>query len=125
MPDLGAHFRCLSPQLLVSDLEGALAFYTEVLGFAKNFQVEDWYAGVGCKEGSIHLKRVDAIDHERQRQMREAEHLHVTIGVGDIADYYEAVQAAGAEIIQPLRTLPYGTEFYVADPDGNLIGFLE
>jgi hypothetical protein len=24
-----------------------------------------------------------------------------------------------------LRDMPYGKEFYVADPDGNIIGFLE
>lgn len=29
------------------------------------------------------------------------------------------------EIIQPLRTIPYGKEFYITDPDGYIIGFLE
>jgi hypothetical protein len=28
------------------------------------------------------------------------------------------------EIIQPLRAMPYGKEFYIADPDGYIIGFL-
>ena len=32
---------------------------------------------------------------------------------------------AGAPFSVPLRTMPYGTEFYVRDPDGYILGFVE
>jgi hypothetical protein len=28
-------------------------------------------------------------------------------------------------IVQPLRAMPYGKEFYIADPDGYILSFLE
>lgn len=33
--------------------------------------------------------------------------------------------AAGAPFSVPLRTMPYGGEFYVRDPDGYIIGFVQ
>jgi predicted enzyme related to lactoylglutathione lyase len=29
------------------------------------------------------------------------------------------------KITQPLRTMPYGTEFYISDPDGYVLAFLD
>jgi predicted enzyme related to lactoylglutathione lyase len=29
------------------------------------------------------------------------------------------------QIVQPLREMPYGTEFYISDPDGYIISFIE
>lgn len=34
------------------------------------------------------------------------------------------ISGRSVEIIQPLRTMPYGKEFYVADTDGHVIAFL-
>lgn len=46
----------MSPQLLVSDIDRAIQFYTKKLCFAIDFRYEDFYAGI-IKDGcSIHLK---------------------------------------------------------------------
>ena len=33
--------------------------------------------------------------------------------------------AAGARFSMPLCTMPYGKEFYVRDPDGYILGFVQ
>jgi predicted enzyme related to lactoylglutathione lyase len=35
------------------------------------------------------------------------------------------VSDIGANITQPLRNMPYGTAFYMADPDGHILAFIE
>jgi hypothetical protein len=38
---------------------------------------------------------------------------------------YEEFSNKSVEFAQSLRDMPYGKEFYVADPDANIIAFLE
>jgi len=45
--------------------------------------------------------------------------------VQGIEDLYEEYSARSVEFAQPLRDMAYGKEFYIADPDGYIIGFLE
>ena len=47
------------------------------------------------------------------------------ISVDSVEDLYEELSKNAIEFVQSLRDMPYGKEFYVADPDGNIIGFLE
>jgi len=114
----------MSPQLLVSDLESSIEFYTEKLGFDLDFRHEDFYAGV-IKEGySIHLKLGSPASDERQSK-RDNEDLDIVFSVQGIEDLYEEYSTRSVEFTQPLRAMAYGKEFYVADPDGYILGFLE
>jgi catechol 2,3-dioxygenase-like lactoylglutathione lyase family enzyme len=114
----------MSPQLLVSDLDSSMAFYTEKLGFDVDFRHEDFYSGV-IKEGySIHLKLGSPLRDERQNK-RDNEDLDIVFSVQGIEDLYEEYSARSVEFTQPLRDMAYGKEFYVVDPDGYLLGFLE
>ena len=113
----------MSPQFVVSDIEDSIRFYTEELGFELNFRYEDFYAGLNCNGHSIHLKSGEVFVSERKNK-REQEHLDITFGVLDIEKVYEEVCKKEIEVVQQLRTMPYGKEFYVSDPDGYLIGFL-
>jgi catechol 2,3-dioxygenase-like lactoylglutathione lyase family enzyme len=116
----------MSPQLLVADLERSIEFYTRMLDFTLDFRYEDFYAGL-TKEGfSIHLK-VDNYSPEQQLEQRSEnnQNLEITFSVTHIDQLYHALSAKGMTFAQPLRKMPYGTEFYIADPDGNLIAFLE
>lgn len=114
----------MSPQFLVTDLDRSIDFYTKTLGFDLDFRYEDFYSGV-IKDGhSIHLKLGEPSIEERQSK-RENEDLDVVFSVQGIEDLYEELLNRSVEFVQPLRDMAYGKEFYVADPDGYIIAFLE
>ena len=110
---------CMSPQLIVSDINRSLAFYTQKLGFTVNFRQEDFYAGIGCSGQSIHLKCGDPCREERERK-RKLQDIDIVFGVTDLDAFYEEVLSKKVEITQPLREMPYGREFYFSDPDGYI-----
>jgi predicted enzyme related to lactoylglutathione lyase len=114
----------MSPQLRVADVERAIEFYTEKLGFKVDFRYEDFYAGI-VKDGySIHLK---IAEHpiEQKSQHEDSDPLEILFSVDHIHDLYKELSGKSVRVIQPLREMPYGIEFYIADPDGNVIAFLE
>src|SRR5262245_42643293 len=116
--------RKMSPQLLVTDIERAIEFYTKNLGFNVDFLYEDFYAGI-IKDGfSIHLK-MDKPSIDQKQNKRASEHLDIIFSVEQIENLYEEISGKSVEVIQILRTMPYGREFYIADPDGHTIAFLE
>jgi predicted enzyme related to lactoylglutathione lyase len=36
-----------------------------------------------------------------------------------------SLAAAGVKFTVPLRPMPYGIEFYIRDPDGYILGFIQ
>ena len=114
----------MSPQLLVADIDRSIEFYTKKLGFDVDFRYEDFYAGI-IKDGySIHLKNGKPSIEERQNR-RKNEDLDVVFSVDGIEDLYEELSNKSVEFTQVLRKMPYGKEFYISDPDGYIISFLE
>jgi len=114
----------MSPQFLVTDIDRSIEFYTKKLGFDMDFRHEDFYSGV-VKDGySIHLKLGTPSIDERENR-RNNEHLDIIFSVEGIEYLYEEILNKSAEVIQPLRNMPYGKEFYITDPDGYIIAFLE
>ena len=114
----------MSPQFVVSDLERSIEFYTKKLGFDLDFRYEDFYSGVMKDGHSIHLK-LGAPSIEERQSGRDYEDLDVVFSVKGIEELYEEYSLKSIEFIQPLRDMAYGKEFYVADPDGYILGFLE
>jgi len=113
----------MSPQLLVADIDHSIEFYTKKLGFDVDFRYEDFYAGI-IKDGySIHLKASKPSIEERESR-RNNEDLDIIFSVDGIEGLYEELSNRSVEFSQSLRDMPYGKEFYVADPDGNIIAFL-
>jgi catechol 2,3-dioxygenase-like lactoylglutathione lyase family enzyme len=112
----------LAPQLLVDDLARSIAYY-ERLGFAFGEPWDGFYA-IGTRDGlELHLKEGPKHDAER-RHRREHEHLDAAAGVDGIEAFYEQCVASGATILKPLASTAWGTkDFYVEDPDGNVISF--
>ena len=123
---LSETIHCISPQLVVSDLEESVRFYTEQLGFRTNFHHEGVYAGVGLgvAGSGIHLK-LGTPSREEQTRKREDGDVDIVFGVTDLDGLYETVTAKDIEIVQPLRQMPYGREFYLRDPDGYLLAFFD
>ncbi len=114
----------MSPQLLVTDIEHSIEFYTKKLGFDVEFRYEDFYAGVIKDSHSIHLKSGKASIEERKSK-REKDDPDIVFSVEDIEALYEEFVNKSVDIVQPLCERPYGKEFYIADPDGNILAFLE
>lgn len=114
----------MSPLFLVADLGCSLDFYTRELGFEIDFLYEDFYAGIIREGFTVHLKSGSPAIGERANRL-ENEHLDLFFSVPDIHGLFEAVKTRPVKIVQPLREMPYGREFYIADPDGYILGFLE
>jgi catechol 2,3-dioxygenase-like lactoylglutathione lyase family enzyme len=113
----------MSPQLLVSDIESSIGFYTKKLGFDVDFRYEDFYAGI-IKDGySIHLKVSRSL--VQKESSRSNEDIDIIFSVDDIEGLYNEFSSKSVEFTQSMREMPYGKEFYVTDPDGHIIAFLE
>lgn len=121
---ISSKIKKMSPQLLVADIEQSIEFYTKKLGFDVDFRYEDFYAGISKDGCSIHLKSGKPSIEERQNK-RNNEDLAIVFSVDNIESLYEELLNRSVEVIQPLRQMPYGREFYIADPDGNIISYLE
>lgn len=113
----------MSPQLLVADIERSIAFYTQILGFMVDFRYGDFYSGISRGGCSIHLKSGSPIEAKESR--RKNDDLDLVFSVDNIEGVYAELSGKQVEIIQPIRTMPYGKEFYAADPDGHILGFVE
>ena len=114
----------MSPLLIVADIDQSLEFYVKVLGFAIDFRYEDFYLGITLDGCSVHLKTSKFLVKE-SKDRTSGEDLEIVFSVHKIGDLYEEILKNSVEIVQPLRDMPYGKEFYVADPDGNVLAFIE
>jgi catechol 2,3-dioxygenase-like lactoylglutathione lyase family enzyme len=122
--DAIAHFKIkkMSPQFLVADIERSVEFYTK-LGFEIDFRYEDFYVGIVKDGSSLHLKSGKP-SIEKRKDKRNDEGLDIVFSVDGIEKVYQELSSKAIKFIQPLREMPYGKEFYVADPDGYIIAFL-
>jgi catechol 2,3-dioxygenase-like lactoylglutathione lyase family enzyme len=111
-----------APQFLVDDLVRSIAFY-EKLGFRFG-DVWDGFYAIGKIDGlELHLKEAPKNELDRQRR-RDSDHLDAAGGVDGIQEFFEQCVASGVTIIRPLTPTAWGTkDFYVEDPDGNVISF--
>lgn len=117
-------FTHVAPVFGVADLARSLSFYCDRLGFEIEFNYEGFYAGVHRDGCHIHLKCVGPRARD-QAAFEAAEHIDACFGVRDAQQVAARLSAAGAQFSSPLRTMPYGTEFYVTDPDGYVLGFIQ
>jgi len=124
MPDLAVRPRLTSfaPQFLVDDLERSMTYYRK-LGFAFGDPWDGFYA-IGELDGlELHLKEAPKNPAERQYR-RDEEHLDAAAGVAGIEAFYEQCVTNGVSILRPLTATEWGTkDFYIEDPDGNVISF--
>jgi len=122
-PSTSTRLTSLAPQFLVDDLDRSIAYYRDSLGFDFDEPWGGFYA-IGRRDGfELHLK-MPPKDTEIQDRRHENEHLDAAAGVDGIETFYEQCVAKGAEIIRPLTSTNWGTkDFYVEDPDGNIISF--
>ena len=115
----------IAPQFLVHDLDRAIAYYCDRLGFELDFKYQSFYAGVRRDGFAIHLKHAAKLAAERAHR-KHNEHLDAYISVSGIQALFGELQMRGAEVIKPLEERPWACiDFYVEDPDGYILCFSE
>ncbi|MEO6015136.1 MAG: VOC family protein [Devosia sp.] len=122
----------LLPVLRYSDCTAALRFLTEVFGFTEGMSFRDdagkvvhaelWFGNGGMMIGPV----ADTPFGKFMRQPGEAGGVTASLFlvVSDPDTHHARSQAAGFEILLPLRDEPYGSrEYSVRDPEGHIWTF--
>jgi catechol 2,3-dioxygenase-like lactoylglutathione lyase family enzyme len=115
----------VAPQLRTTDLAASIRFYTTKLGFAVEFQYQDFYAGIRAGEQVFHLKRadekdpsIDFVDH--------GGHIHLYLETDDISSAAEVLKANGVPFVRDVHDTAWGTrEFVIQDDQGHTLYFGE
>jgi len=119
----------VTPILIVPDVDAAVRFYVEVLGF----KLTQTMPGTGAtafailESGGVEwmLQSQRSFDTDMPGAVDPKRPLQVAcyIDTPDIQAVYDAI-GNRAVIVKPLHRAPHGLlEFYLRDPDGHLIGF--
>lgn len=117
---LGVH-----PQIFVTDMERAVGFYRDRLGFSVEYlHGEPPYYGLIARDAAgLNLRHVDRLPIDPGLRDRE-QLLAVTLVVRNAKALFVSFKEAGLDFFQTYREQPWGAhDFIVADPDGNLIHF--
>jgi catechol 2,3-dioxygenase-like lactoylglutathione lyase family enzyme len=115
----------IAPQFLVDDLNAAIAYYRDKLGFDVDFCYESFYASVSRNGLAIHLKCAPKTVGDRAHR-KQHEHLDAYIAVTGVAILHDELRSRGALITKPLEERPWSCkDFYVEDPDGYILCFSE
>jgi catechol 2,3-dioxygenase-like lactoylglutathione lyase family enzyme len=125
----------LVPELDVSNLDGSLSFYVDVLGFSLMWsRPEERFAYLGRDGAELMLE--EAAGPGRRFGTAPLEHpfgrgLNIQILVADVDALCARVRGAGHALVVPLEERWYriggelagNRQFVVADPDGYLLRF--
>ena len=114
----------IAPVFRVADPARSLAFYRDQLGFSVAFVYGDFYAGV-CRDGChIHLNCAPPAPRD-QAAFERAEHLDACVVAQEVRALSADFSSARVPFVVKLRDMPYGMEFYIRDPDGYVLGFVQ
>ena len=120
-----AHLTGIAPQFLVDDLDRAIAYYCDKLGFELDFNYQSFYASVTRDGFAIHLKHGSRLAADREHR-KQNEHLDAYISVSGIRALFSELEMRGAQVIKPLEERPWAClDFYVEDLDGYILCFSE
>jgi catechol 2,3-dioxygenase-like lactoylglutathione lyase family enzyme len=115
----------IAPLFLVDDLDRAIAFYRDRLGFDLEFTYDSFYASVSRDGFAIHLKEAPKVAADRAHH-KQNEHLDAYISVSGIRGLFSELQTRGVEVFKTLEERPWAClDFYVEDPDGYILCFSE
>ena len=114
----------IAPVFRVKDMARSLAFYRVQLGFELEFLYENFYASVVRDGCHFHLQCGTPAERD-QAAFERNEHLDECVIVRDAHELSQSLTAANVAFAVPLRQMSYGSEFYVRDPDGYIIGLVQ
>ncbi len=114
----------------VSDLDTAIKFYTEALGLQLRFKkvnadVGEAYAIIELEGGNIEL--LQTLNQPFKTPVIEPPYCpHLALGTEDLGKTLEMVRTKSIRIVSgPLEIAGEEKWLYIADPDGNVIEFIE
>jgi len=125
------HFKKLTPNLLVANVERSLAFYVDTLGFERGMTVPDApplvFASV--TSGSVEVFFNDAATAVKELPIFTGKPIGATgtlfIEVDGVDALHDRLKPT-VKIVMPIVTQFYGMrEFAFEDPDGYVITFAE
>lgn len=114
----------IAPVFQIKDMARSLSFYQAQLGFKLVYLYENFYGSVVRDGCHIHLQCRTPFERD-QTAFERGEHLDACVIVRDAHALSQSLAAAQVIFTVPLRQMPYGTEFYVRDPDGYILGFVQ
>jgi len=115
------------PILFVRDVKAAAIFYEEKLGFRVDFLhgKPPFYASVSRGGACLHLRFVHQTNFA-ELAAREGGLILATIEVSNVKALFQEYEARSVDFAQRLARQAWGgLDFYVRDPDGNVISFVE
>jgi len=104
-------FENSQPILRVEDMERAVRFYVDQLGFQNAQWATDEFTSVSRDRAAIYLSR--------QEQGRGG--AWVWLGVEDVEALHAEYTGRGVAIKQPPTEYPWAYEMRIEDPDGNVL----
>jgi predicted enzyme related to lactoylglutathione lyase len=104
-------FEGSQPILRVEDIESAVRFYVDLLGFKNAPWGTADFTSVNRDRAGIYLCRQD----------QGQGHAWIWIGVEDVERLYEQYKARGVKIRLPPTNYPWALEMHIEDPDGNVL----
>lgn len=115
--------------LACKDLEKAVEFYKEMLGFrVVKEESSDEFVALEFAENSIMLEKDELLKEALPKLKEEVENNQYGVGatifihVDDADRRYRDIKAKGVEIFSEIATKPWGArEFVIKDPEGYLL----
>jgi uncharacterized glyoxalase superfamily protein PhnB len=120
-------FSTVAPILFVRDVTAAAAFYEKKLGFAVDFLHGNppFYGAISRDDVCLHLRFVHQPNFH-EMAAREGSLIVATIRVENVKALFDEYKANEVEFAQALVKQAWGgTDFHVADPDGNVVSFVQ
>ena len=100
-----------------TDMDRAVAFYKDVLGFKLLFKREDWSEfEIGGQR--LALCKVDTLHPSKTSP-------GVSFMAQPIEQVIDTLSGKGVTFIEELKVYPYGKLIHFQDPDDNILGFYE
>lgn len=118
--------------LLVEDLDEALSFYIEKLGFVKRQDAKFWgnmrWVTVSAKEQpdlELTFVLADTEDKKKALGKQSGDHVFMTLETDDCNRDYQAMKAKGVKFYDEPTEQPWGIEVVFEDLYGNLYDLVE
>lgn len=109
------------PQLRTTDIAATVDFYTRKLGFAVEFDYEDFYVGLRAGDQLLHLKRVDEKDPSIAYVAQNG-HLHLYLQTEGVAVAAARLKSLGVPLVEDVHETPWGTrEVVLHDDQGHTL----
>ena len=121
----------LRMELFVEDMDRAIAFYRDVLGFTL-LRRDEGYASIRRGDVVLGIGPIAKLPEEgghftRQRLARDRSlGVEIVLEVADVDAEFARVQSRGWPIVEALQDRPWGLrDFRISDPDGYYLRITE